>query len=676
MGGSQLTVENKRASNIERLLILSVVILVIIAIGCSRDDKITSHPTPIEPPTLECFLDPESVSAEPGGELSLIVNASGRNGVIEKIIYSMSGQTIRTDTLLYSPGMMELSEIIHALNEVGLNQDSSLTLEVTAIDEFGLSSTFKHSFYPFDMQPPVISIDYDVHGYAPRDIVMVHVTASDNKGLYYIAFSTAGAFAWNDTLRFEKPYPTEIDTIISIPIPIPSYLGFNFWITAEAVDINFNSSMASPDDEITIVLDGLMTEVHPIGGGNWIKRGDSLRFWVVGYSNTPLTCLGYNLQYGNNGFMFTIDLRDSINGEFDFIDSAYFAYLVPDTGYCDNYLHIKSFAYDTQGRHTSNLNYFNVEGRIRFSQATTFEVVYPNRYSLLHVDDRRNLVYVGNSDQPQINVYSQAAREFTYVIDLPAIGNWFCLSPDTNSLLVLHKEAKSVSIINIDALSPHVDTSISLPLSPYCIATLVDGTALIFAYSEDYSGSILRMNLSNYSLDSLELGMDNLQYIAASGNSEYAIISANTFPDSQLFIYQAHVGVIATRTIDWEVHRVAGNHDGSRFFAGSWSHNFMAHIFDNDLCLIDSISGRGCHQDFESAVFSRNGEDLYLKGMTSIGRAVSNGWTIEGYYGFRPELEITSFIDLATNATDNRLFVTGMKGYDFFFWDIPIDPEM
>ena len=138
---------------------------------------------------------------------------------------------------------MEISEAIPLSDYVSLGRDSLITLTIIAIDEYGGISKFEHLFDPIDIQPPTISIDFDnSHGYPPGDSVAIHIIASDNEGLYNVTISTSGAFLSNSIVEFDEPYPTEIDSVIYIPVPLGNYLSTNFWITAEAMDINFNSA--------------------------------------------------------------------------------------------------------------------------------------------------------------------------------------------------------------------------------------------------------------------------------------------------------------------------------------------------------------------------------------------------------------------------------------------------
>ncbi len=659
------------------LAIIPVIGLVLIG-GCSRNDNITSETSSKPGPLISVSVNRPAEQSETASVIGIRVQVSGGDAGIERIIYTISGQTSQTDTLQYSPPIMEISEVVHVPGEIGLDLDSSLTLKIIAIDDHGADARYVHSFNPIDMQPPVISIDYDVHGYAPRDIVTVHVTASDNKGLYYIAFSTAGAFAWNDTLRFEKPYPTEIDTIISIPIPIPSYLGFNFWITAEAVDANFNSTMVSGEDNISIVFgNSPVVEVHPIGGSNWVRRGDSLRFWVVGYNNPPLTCLGYSLQYGRNEVWFTIDLRDSISGEFDVIDSAYFEYLVPDTCYFSNIVNVKPFAYANSGPHYGANSYIMVEDRIRFSQATIFKTPYPeNSYVLLHVDDRRDLVYVGGMYQRRINIYSQTSQQFLDPIDVPFRFTMLCLSADTNSILVSHLLDSAISIIDIDESVPHVDTTIALPGFPSVIATLSDGTALIkLAFWED-PWLLLHLDLTNYTMDTIDIGMGGPAEIAVSGNSEYALIHTFESPNHRLIMYQSGIGVVFTQLINWSVSYLTCNRDGSRFIVGLWNGGKTAGVLDNNFILIDSITG-GPFNPYAPGVFSRDNRNYYFQAYQALTHVNTEDWSTEHIYLlWPPHFEMSNLCWSETNAAGDRLFMTGQRGLEaFYFFDIPIDPR-
>ena len=642
--------------------------------GCADRDNIVSDNSGDNTPSITVSFSHTDAGAGSENRIEAILQVEGRQAPIAEIIYLISGQT---DTLHYSPALMEITEVIPLSYDIVPGHDTRLTLTIIAIDEFGEISRFEHSFDPIDIKLPTISIEYDSsHGYAPNGSVPVHIVATDNLGLYSISLSTAGAFAWTGTLSFAEPYPTEIDTVISIPVPTGTFMGIEFWITAEATDINFNTRTVSSEENLTISFaSGPVTEIHQVGGGSWAHRGDSLRFWVVGYDNAPLSCLGYHLEYGRNEVWFTINLRDSLSGEFNNIDSVYFAYYIPDTAYCDNYLYLRSFAYDTNSRYSIKYNYFHVENHLRVSQATEFDISTPNSWSLLLVDDRRERVYILNHFSNRIDVYSQTSREFLIPITLSVEPSWFCLSADTNSILVTNEEARSVSIIDLNNATPQPDTAISLPGKPYRIAALSDNTALILTTFDNSMSSVLRLNLSDYTLDSLELGTGPLFEVVASGNSEYALIAAYGTTGADLFVYQSQVGVVTTGSVDQRPFWASVNHDGSRFVIGNWNFG-NAVVLDGNLDLLATIPDNSCNQFVEWGVFSRDGADLYLKSLESLGHAAGGNWTTEDFYGFWPDTEILTFIGLATNATDDRLFVTGQKGvFDFFFWDIPIDPQ-
>ncbi len=207
---------------------------------------------------------------------------------------------------------------------------------------------------------------------------------------------------------------------------------------------------------------------------------------------------------------------------------------------------------------------------------------------------------------------------------------------------------------------------------------MADGTALILTYFDNNMSSMLRLNLSNYYLDSLPLGYNYLTDVSTSGNSEYALISTYSNSQSHLFLYRANTGITAVQTINWRVWRIAGNYDGSRFFIGGSDMNHNG-VFDNNLTLIDSIPQSPCQYFFESGAFSRDGRDLFLGSLAgTIGIADGEYPTVEGNYytawldNERPYI----IIALATNATGDRLFFTGQQdGMNFVFWDIPVDPR-
>ncbi len=402
-------------------IIISAAVLLVLTLnhGCTRKDHIISTDTTPTGPNLEIRLEPLGDAPIPGGPIQAVVRVSENQSPLDKLIYAISGEITKADSIILSPTSSEWSGVIPIPDDIGLSEDSSVVIKITAYDASGGETSVIDQFFPLDVKPPDIEIScVNPHRFTAGDTLILHVAASDNIALHHIIFSIGGAFTRYDTLIFQTPYPSAIDTQMAVPISDTAYMSPEFWVSAEALDVNFNSRIVTLDQNFTLVdYSGPVLDVHPVDGDMWVQRGDSLRFWVVGRDNSPLQCLGYELYYGHDEYWYTIQLRDSILGDFAAVDSIYCAYLVPEEMYCENFVIIKEFGRDIYGNLTSNTAYetthgFTVEDRIRFSQAKTFEVLYPDIYSLMLVDDRRERVYLLSSEQSRINVYSQTSRPY------------------------------------------------------------------------------------------------------------------------------------------------------------------------------------------------------------------------------------------------------------------------
>jgi hypothetical protein len=322
---------------------------------------------------------------------------------------------------------------------------------------------------------------------------------------------------------------------------------------------------------------------------------------------------------------------------------------------------------------------FTVEDRIRFSLARTVEVLYPNTIGGLLVDNRRDLVYAFNGAMNQLVIYSQLTQEFRNPVPLPHDIYNFCLAGDINSILIVSREEQSMSIIDIDSPTPHIDTTISLPGEPIDIGSLSDGTVLIPVRSENSVLTLLHLDLTTFALDTLDLGIDPWT-VTTSGNSEFALILGLSNPGSQKFmvIYQTGVGPIASRVMDWPIILTSGNYDGSLFYGAGWdSPEQIAIVFDNNLNLVDSIPSIPCNYYRERGIFSQDGRDIFTIDMNTVGIVNTQSFDFEGFYWTNQDYSQPTFFDIAVNGNNDRLFLVSfnLTGTGYTFWDIPLEPR-
>jgi len=182
-------------------LILTIVIIVTAGLlltgsGCSDDDEMVSDPPQIEPPIVTCFLDSATVPAFPGGQVSIIVTATGVLGVkIRRLVYTFTGLASLHDTILYVSPLPSVVETLTVDIPQTIGPDSLLHATITAIDYYAQSTTITRVFSPLDSEAPVTDLLYNfTHPYAAGDEVAVWIKASDNTVLTEITWSTDGAF--------------------------------------------------------------------------------------------------------------------------------------------------------------------------------------------------------------------------------------------------------------------------------------------------------------------------------------------------------------------------------------------------------------------------------------------------------------------------------------------------
>lgn len=660
--------------------------------GCSRDRVDIVDSRGQIPPTLNVEFTPDTLPAGSGNRLIVDITAEAGSNRIAGMQYSVAGLVNMADKFFYLPTVNSISEsfIIDIPSEAPL--ESIISLSVQAYDLYNNGNSYTRDYYPLDYEPPQVTLYHDsVWSYPPGDSVPIDFTVSDNIAIDHIILSAGGGFVWQDTLWFESPYPTQIDTQILVPIKDTALFKLSFSVTAEVFDFNQNFRTTVLDHEVKIYdARGPGLEIHPADDNYVVRLSDSLRFWIVAKDNIPLRCLGFETyrwipQYDGYG-----QWRDSvIDTDFAAIDSIYCA--VNASEIVEDYLTVEIYGYDSNRNYKDTVaikdKVFLTEGRIKISQAESFEFTNPGYTYRPVVDNFRNLVYLPFARLGHVAVYSIDQKTFLDPIPIDGAPRHASLTIDGERLLVTKVNDSSLAIVDLTGPRPSLDTTISLPYyTPYphpdldCnpIEVLSNDRAYI-AHPYDSLNAIVELDLNTFEINSPEWGIKPPFRITASGNKGKLFFCNFT----EIGIFDAQTNETVTGSVEADQYFItsgAADYSGSMFFCGGWLQNPYGQLSifkDADLCLVDSIP-----QEFgaEIGCFSGNGLDFIFIGNTrhNLGLIDLTTMEVKESSRFRDWREgETMLVSLAINSYGTRLFVVEQAPnlVDYFFYDIPIEPR-
>jgi hypothetical protein len=669
---------------------ITILLLFVYVLGCSDEKNILNNDPDITPVNVNARIDPESSNPQPEGHISVIIEVQSPSADIDKILGTVNGTNMR-DSLVFPTGIKEIIDTIRINIPTDIDGDSLFILDIEAFNGDRSIGGTTLLFSPFDNTPPHITIIVDsTRDYLPGQTVMIGLQSTDNIALNKIMISVEGAFNRRDSLVFSQPYPLSIDTQIACVIPDTAYFGLEFWITAEAYDINFNSTFAAPSRNIRILnIAGPRLEIHPVSG-TAVPFGDSLRFWVVGIDNIPLQCLGFRIErsvppsWGYFGYYEII--RDSVSSDnFAAIDSIYCAVYIDDSLVLrDNGIYVGLFGYDTGRRYSeipampSQVLFFT-EGKIKIAQAKSFFFEKPG-FPMPIVDNLRGLVYLPFPNLNQVAVYSISKQAFQNPIHVSGGHATGCMSADNSQLLILNQNDPSLAIINLSWVIPVVDTVIALPGPPYPysrkIESLSDGYAYILINAAEF---FTQLDLATYEMHDVAWSTIEPQRMASSGNRNYLFLASR----DTVALYNAFSNEFISQPInDWGIHLLSCNHDGTRYCAiGSdrITYQFKDGIFDGNLSILGSLKRSPLNFNIDNAIFSPNGNDIFFVhiGRNGIGVFDLNTMEITEYSVLGPYWEdFPSIYQIAIDETGTRLFALAQTSNldDLYFYDIPVEP--
>lgn len=230
---------------------------------------------------------------------------------------------------------------------------------------------------------------------------------------------------------------------------------------------------------------------------------------------------------------------------------------------------------------------------LNFRSPDQIGTVFPTDGFLTDVllDESRERVYLVNSTQNQIEVFSTARQEFLTPVPVGSIPKAIALSNDKKRLFVASLGTESIMVLDAETLTqtslvriPHLtESTASLPgTHPFSVAQASNGAVLVVAATLGASnrGTVYRWDLNaSTALAFPRLGSEvnavsGVTFLTASGDGTRVFLVDS---GGNLYLYDSGAGdfVIARSFSGAVTGNVAASEDGSRFHAGNQLLNFV-----------------------------------------------------------------------------------------------------
>jgi len=226
--------------------------------------------------------------------------------------------------------------------------------------------------------------------------------------------------------------------------------------------------------------------------------------------------------------------------------------------------------------------------------AATFGTVVPSQaaasYSDILLDEPRQRLYLVNSAQNRIEVWSTQQRQYLASIRTDNQPISVALSPNNNSLYVTAYSSTSLNTIDLTKATPAVSTRTSLPAAPEGVAVSKDGRVLITTVGSAGQNTLLIYDPQTNSLSNVALsppaatpptlpapsGRAYLSYhskLLSTKDGNFIIgtniTTAQTTNNRVAFVYEVSSGtVLRSRVLTNLSNVLSVSPDGSKFMAG------------------------------------------------------------------------------------------------------------